>query len=57
MPTSWAFSQVGDFDGDGKADIFLTKNTGERAIWLMNGTTISAGAYVNVLSTSWLITH
>ena len=43
-----------DFNGDGKADILLTNIvTGERAIWLMNGTAISAGASLGLLSTDW----
>jgi hypothetical protein len=43
-----------DFNGDGKADILLTNHiTGERAIWLMDGTAIGAGASLGLLSTAW----
>jgi hypothetical protein len=56
LPTNWVFSQIGDFNGDGKADIFLTDTTtGDRAIWLMNGTTVTAGVGLGVLSNNWLI--
>ena len=45
---------LGDFNGDGKADILLTNTTtGERAIWLMNGATITAGASLGLLPTAW----
>ena len=45
----------GDLNGDGRCDVLLTNTaTGERAIWLMNGTTISAGASLGILSTSWV---
>ena len=47
---------LGDFNGDGESDIVITNTvTGERAVWLMNGTTISAGASLGVLPTSWAI--
>ncbi|MEO6874500.1 MAG: FG-GAP-like repeat-containing protein, partial [Opitutaceae bacterium] len=46
----------GDFNGDNKSDIVLTNTaTGERAIWLMNGTSISAGSSLGLLSLNWSI--
>ena len=43
----------GDFDGDGRADVLLNGGiTGERAVWLMNGTGIKAGAFIGVSSTN-----
>ena len=44
---------MGDFNGDGKADIFWRNADGMNAIWLMNGTTIATPAVVNVVPTSW----
>jgi hypothetical protein len=47
---------LGDLNGDGESDIVLTNSrTGERAIWLMNGSSIGAGASLGVLSTNWQI--
>ena len=49
-------TQLGDFDGDGKADVLLSNTvTGERAIWLMNGATITAGASLGVLPPAWSV--
>ena len=40
--SGWAIKGVGDFDGDDKADVLWREGTtGEVAIWLMNGLTIS----------------
>src|ERR1019366_7783650 len=46
----------GDFDGDGKSDIVLTNTvTGNRAVWIMNGATITTGLVIGTLSTDWVI--
>jgi hypothetical protein len=37
---AWTVSRVGDFDGDGRADIvWRNGSTGQSVIWLMNGLT------------------
>ena len=45
-----------DFNGDGKSDILLTNSsTGDRAMWLMNGTTIATNAFVSTVPLIWQI--
>ena len=48
---NWKVAGIGDFDGDGKADIlWRNTSTGENYIWLMNGLTIARPGSLNSLS-------
>ena len=44
-----------DFNGDGKSDIALKDTSGDVAMWLMNGSTISSAASLGQISTAWSI--
>jgi hypothetical protein len=47
---------LGDFDGDGKADLIWTNTqTGERSMWLMNGSGMKAGATLGVVPVEWVV--
>jgi probable HAF family extracellular repeat protein len=43
---SWSIAGVGDFNGDGHADLLWRQNTGAVAIWLMNGSSIGSSAAI-----------
>jgi hypothetical protein len=52
----WKIAQVGDVDGDGKADIVL-RNSLARAVdvWIMNGLNITTTGSPGAASTDWEI--
>src|ERR1035441_9006475 len=54
---NWTVQGIGDFDGNGTSDILLRdSNTGNVAMWLMNGTTISStGVLASTLGFNWSI--
>jgi len=48
---AWQVAGIGDFDGDGKADVFWRNATsGENYLYLMNGTAISGEGYIRTVS-------
>ena len=46
-----------DLNGDGKSDILWKNTDGSAYGWLMNGTTITSGAYLVNAGTGWSISH
>ena len=45
---------AGDFNGDGKADILWQNDSGQAAIWLMNGTSVLSASNVGANpGTAW----
>jgi hypothetical protein len=53
---TWTIVNVGDFNGDGKADI-LWHNTvsGQNQVWLMNGAAMQSSAFLTSLSVAWAL--
>ena len=56
VATVWTIVETGDFNGDGKSDLLWHDNSGNTAIWLMDGTTIlPSSASLGNVPTVWAI--
>ena len=42
LNSSWALAEIGDFNGDGRADIMWRNSNGALAEWTMNGAAITS---------------
>src|SRR5438552_12595324 len=53
---AWQVKGIGDFDGDGRADIlWRNSSTGENYIWLMNGLSTASQGSVNFVDPAWQV--
>ena len=55
VPLSWSTLAVGDFDGNGSADILWRDTSGNVGIWLMNGTKILSTAVLGQVPLAWSV--
>lgn len=55
LPLTWSVAGIGDFDGNGSADILLRDTSGNVQIWLVNGTQILSTTVIGNVPTSWTI--
>jgi hypothetical protein len=50
VDTNWQIGGTGDFDLDGRADLFWRHRvSGENVVWFMNGTTLTSGTFATPL--------
>lgn len=51
LDLGWSFQRIGDYDGDGKADVLWRNSTsGNMVVWLMNGPNRTGGGSVGTRS-------
>src|SRR5438477_724951 len=55
VPAGWSLAAIGDFNGDGKADLFWRHTDGSAVTWLMNGGTILNAIFYNHMGPEWAV--
>ena len=51
----WQIAGVGDFNGDGRADILWRNSDGQVVEWFMNGANIIGSGSQGIVSADWQI--
>ena len=57
VPLSWTISGVGDFDGNGSADLLWRDGSGNVGVWLMNGVQIMQSSVLGNVPLTWSVTQ
>ena len=57
VATGWNIAGAADFNGDGQTEIFGKQRTGQRVIWLMNGTSYSSFVDLGTVGIGWNIAN
>ena len=52
---AWVVKTIGDFNGDGKADVVIQNSDGSSYMLLMNGTAVASGAYLTTAGSGWTV--
>ena len=55
VSTTWTIIASADFDSDGYGDILWRDNSGNLAMWLMNGATVSSSAGIGNVPAVWSV--
>jgi hypothetical protein len=55
ISANWTIVETGDFDGDGRSDIFWTDASGNLAFWYMTGATVSSTGGLGNVGTTWSV--
>ena len=55
VPTNWQIARVGDFNGDGSADILWRNSNGDTNLWDSNGSGGFTHLDLGVVPSSWKI--
>jgi hypothetical protein len=57
VPLNWTIAGIGDFDGNGSADLLWRDASGNVGVWLMNGTQIMQSSVLGNVPLTWSVTQ